>query len=78
MHLASIHEYVYKVTMSKRRPFTTSFDEDLLKAIKKLAIDLDCAVNDLLEEGIRHLLEKHDAVEKDGGENPKRRKPRKR
>jgi hypothetical protein len=43
-----------------RRHFTTSLDERLLKAIKKLAIDLDRSVNDLLEEGIRYLLEKHE------------------
>ncbi len=45
--------------MKDRRPFTTSLNTDLLKAIKKLAIDLDCTVNDLLEEGIEYLLKKH-------------------
>jgi len=34
-----------------RKHFTTSLNEDLRKAIKKLAIDLDLTVNDLLEEG---------------------------
>lgn len=42
-----------------RKHFTTSLDEGLLKSIKKLAIDLDRTVNDLLEEGIRYLLTKH-------------------
>ena len=42
-----------------RKHFTTSLDEDLLKAIKKLAIDLDRTVNDLLEEGIEYLLKKY-------------------
>jgi metal-responsive CopG/Arc/MetJ family transcriptional regulator len=44
---------------SKRKHFTTSLDPNLLKEIKKLAIDLDCSVNELLEEAIKHLLEKH-------------------
>ena len=35
-------------------------NEELLKAIKKLAIDLNCTVNDLLEEGIKHLLKKYE------------------
>jgi 5'(3')-deoxyribonucleotidase len=42
-----------------RKHFTTSLDEKLLKSIKKLAIDLDRTVNDLLEEGIKHLLKKY-------------------
>ena len=42
-----------------RKHFTTSLDENLLKDIKKLAIDLGCAVNDLLEEGIEYLLKKY-------------------
>ena len=42
-----------------RKHFTTSLDEDLLKSIKKLAIDLDRTVNDLLEEGITFLLKKY-------------------
>ena len=43
-----------------RKHFTTSLDEKLLKEIKKLAIDLDRSVNDLLEEGIKYLLKKHE------------------
>ncbi|MBW1706382.1 MAG: hypothetical protein JRJ86_14635 [Deltaproteobacteria bacterium] len=35
-------------TFMPRKHFTTSLDEVLLKAIKKLAIDLDRSVNDLL------------------------------
>ena len=42
-----------------RKHFTTSLNQDLLKAIKKLAIDLDRSVNDLLEEGIDYLLKKY-------------------
>jgi hypothetical protein len=47
-----------------RKPFTTSLDENLLKAIKKLAVDLDCAVNDLLEEGMQYILKKHEKKNK--------------
>jgi hypothetical protein len=43
----------------KRKQFTTTIKEDLLKDIKKLAIDHDVAVNVLLEEGIEWLLSKY-------------------
>ena len=43
-----------------RKHFTTSLDQDLIKAIKKLAIDLDRTVNDLLEEGMKYLLKKYE------------------
>jgi 5'(3')-deoxyribonucleotidase len=44
----------------KRKQFTTTIQEDTLKNIKKLAIDLDRTVNDLLEEGIEYLLKKYE------------------
>ena len=44
----------------KRRPFTTTIQEDSLKNIKKLAIDLDRPVNDLFEEAIEWLLRKYE------------------
>ena len=43
----------------KRKPFTTTIKEEHLKNIKKLAIDLDRSVNDLLEEAIEWLLKKY-------------------
>jgi len=43
-----------------RKHFTTSIDDKLLKEIKKLAIDLDCNANDLLEEGIKFILKKYE------------------
>jgi hypothetical protein len=46
--------------MKERRPFTTSLDKDLLKEIKKLSIDLERSVNDLLEEGMIYLLKKYE------------------
>ena len=50
--------------MKDRRPFTTSLNEPLLKEIKKLAIDLDRTVNDLLEEGMKYLLKKYEKKSK--------------
>jgi hypothetical protein len=44
----------------KRKQFTTTIQEDALKDVKKLAIDLDRSVNDLLEEAIEWLLEKYE------------------
>ena len=49
----------------KRKQFTTTIKEDALKEIKKLAIDLNCTVNDLLEEGIKYLLKKYEKKAKD-------------
>ena len=43
----------------KRKPFTTTLNEKPLKELKKLGIDLDRSVNDLLEEAIDWLLEKY-------------------
>ena len=45
--------------MKEKSKFTTTLNTTLLKDLKKLAIDLDRTVNDLLEEGIKHLLKKH-------------------
>jgi len=48
----------------KRKPFTTTIKEDALKDVKKLAIDLDRSVNDLLEESIEWLLKKYEKKSK--------------
>lgn len=45
--------------MNERKPFTTSLNVPILKDVKKLAIDLDRGVNDLLEEAMKDLLRKH-------------------
>jgi len=50
--------------MNDRKPFTTSLDVTLLKSIKKLAIDLDKSVNDLLEESMSELLQKYEKQKK--------------
>lgn len=39
-----------------RVQFTTRIDEKLIKAIKKLAIDLDCSVNDIIENCLKSFL----------------------
>ena len=49
----------------ERKQFTTTIKEDALKNIKKLAIDLDRNVNDLLEEGIEYLLKKYEKKAKE-------------
>ncbi len=46
--------------MNERKPFTTSLNVKILKNVKKLAIDLDKGVNDLLEEAMQDLLQKYD------------------
>jgi hypothetical protein len=53
--------------MSERKPFTTSLNITLLKNVKKLAIDLDRGINDLLEEAMTDLLKKHTALDKKTG-----------
>ena len=47
----------------KRKQFTTTIDQEALKNIKKLAIDLDRPVNDLLEEAIKWLLKKYEKTD---------------
>ncbi len=49
----------------KRKQFTTTIKEDSLKEVKKLAIDLDRSVNDLLEEAIEWLLKKYEKKRKE-------------
>ena len=48
----------------KRKQFTTTLREDLLKKIKILAIENDKAANDLLEEAIELLLKKYEKRDK--------------
>ena len=48
----------------KRKQFTTTLREDLLKKIKILAIENDKAANDLLEEAIELLLKKFEKRDK--------------
>jgi hypothetical protein len=41
-----------------RKPINTTIDDKLIKNIKILAINEDCNINDLIEEGLRLVLEK--------------------
>ena len=58
--IAKINKSVYPDSMT-RKPLSTKIENDLQKEIKKLAIDLERPLNDLLEEAIRDFLEKHKA-----------------
>lgn len=43
-----------------RKPLSTKIENDLQKEVKKLAIDLERPLNDLLEEAMRDLLDKYE------------------
>lgn len=43
-----------------RKPLSTKIENDLQKEVKKLAIDLERPLNDLLEEAIKDLLKKYE------------------
>lgn len=38
---------------------TLEIDTDIYKTAKKLAVDEDTTVSALVEEGLRHIIEKH-------------------
>jgi hypothetical protein len=42
-----------------RKNVNTTLDENLYKEIKLLAVKLDRGANDLIEEGMRYILEKY-------------------
>jgi len=42
-----------------RVPFNTKLEEELVKVLRHLAIDLKCDVNDLLEAAAVRLLEEY-------------------
>lgn len=44
--------------------FTTQVNNDLLKEFKKLAIDLERPINDILEEAMQDFLNKNGKQEK--------------
>ena len=45
--------------MNEKKTFSTRIDEDKLKALKHLAVDLDKSLGVLLEEAITDLLKKY-------------------
>ena len=54
----------------ERTKYTTNIRSDLLKELKKLAIDMDKRHNELLEEAIEDLLRKYGRL-KDKDDKPK-------
>ena len=42
--------------MGQKRTFSTRIDDELLKALKHLAVDTDKSLGDLLEEAIAELI----------------------
>jgi predicted transcriptional regulator len=45
--------------MGQKRTFSTRIDDELLKALKHLAVDTDKSLGDLLEEAIGELIRKY-------------------
>jgi hypothetical protein len=45
--------------MARKKHMTTTIDNDLQKEVKKLGIDLERPINDLIEESFRDLLKKY-------------------
>lgn len=51
---------LYKIyCMGQKKTFSTRINEDRLKALKHLAVDLDKSLGVLLEEAIEDLLKKY-------------------
>ena len=50
--------------MGKKKTFSTRIDQDKLKALKHLAVDLDKSLGVLLEEAIADLLKKYKSPKK--------------
>lgn len=44
-----------------RSPYNTTLDNDLIKKLKFLSVDLNKRQNDLLEEAIQDLLNKYES-----------------
>jgi predicted transcriptional regulator len=45
--------------MGQKRTFSTRIDDELLRALKHLAVDTDKSLGDLLEEAIAELIRKY-------------------
>lgn len=48
----------------KKKMFSTLVKNDLLKEFKKLAIDLERPINDILEEAMQDFLKKYEKKDK--------------
>ena len=49
--------------MSQKKTFSTRIDQDILKALKHLAVDMDKSLGALLEEAIIDLLKKYSVAQ---------------
>ena len=56
----------------KKKMFTNQINADLLKNFKKLAIDLERPINDVLEEAMRNILKYYEKSKskKDNSSSP--------
>ena len=50
---------IQKPTKSDRQNVSTLIEEDIYQRIRVLAVGLDLNANDLIEEGIRYVIEKY-------------------
>ena len=50
--------------MGDKKVFSTRIDEDRIKELKHLAVDLDKSLGTLLEEAIKDLMKKYDRESK--------------
>jgi predicted HicB family RNase H-like nuclease len=59
-----IYRYKYNINynMAKKKTFSTRIDEDILKALKHLAVDTDKSLGKLLEEAIKDLVKKYEKM----------------
>ena len=48
------------MTTPDKKLFSTTLNNDLLKQFKKLTIDLERPINDVLEEAMKDLLKKYE------------------
>jgi predicted transcriptional regulator len=50
--------------MGAKRTFSTRIDDELLKALKHLAVDTDKSLGELLEEAIAELIKRYSRSKK--------------
>ncbi len=50
--------------MGQKKTFSTRIDDDLLKALKHLAVDTEKSIGALLEEAIEELIKKYSKLKK--------------
>ena len=60
LFLLELKKNLLYISIMGRKSLSTRIEKDLQKEIKKLAIDLEKPLNDLLEEAIQDLLKKYE------------------